>query len=332
MAFAFHHEDLHNVNEWVFRLKELVISHGGAVLASGDGLAAYSASGDVCTSIQSTVSPTATAANSLSNTNAWIRLRLPGGVGRPELLLWRRTSGSSTFIAFVSVLGFTGGSPSATVAPTAADQCRILGTNDTTAQDVYTESLTSYVSCHLDACFGDVDEDYAFYVLIRRAHARDIGGFFFDATDGAKAGDAYPYLFSWVRGTISTSTTFLQVTSTGFPSDSNRTEFFWGRNAEGTDTGFRPYTFVVPTEFHSEADPYGTFRYIGAPRYARFGNQRTPPTNLTDGWPEKGASRLFVGTGNGAAAELAIITTPDNGLCIDNGRFILRWDGTAPRM
>jgi len=329
MAFTFYHELHHTANDWMFRLKELLVANGGVVLASGDGLAAYGASSDVCTVIQHPTGPTTTLANSFANNLAWARIRMPGGSGRPEVLLQHRTTGSSTWCAWVSQAGFSGGSPSATVRPTATDEFRILGSADTTGEEICEVSLSYYISCHLDACFGDVDENYAFYVTLRRVHTRNMCGLFADAVADPDAGDTNPYVFSWVRGTL--NTLFMNIPTT-LPADSSRSGFFWAANAEGNEPGYRLYGFSVPMEFQAEADPYGTYRYIGAPYYVRNGIQRSPATASNQGSVVKGKSRLFVGAGNGAAPEFAVITTPDSGLCLDEGRYILRWDDTSPRL
>ena len=57
-------------------------------------------------------------ANNLGNTSAWFRVAAPGG---SREWLFQRGSGDATWTVSRSIAGFTGGSPSATTAGTAAD-------------------------------------------------------------------------------------------------------------------------------------------------------------------------------------------------------------------
>jgi len=99
------------------RIKDRWVLGGGwSVMASGDGASAYGASSDVITADSG--------ANSFANytsgsSSAWIRLRMTGSTR--ELLIIRGTN-STTWTVKYSLLGFSGGSPSATAAPTATDQ------------------------------------------------------------------------------------------------------------------------------------------------------------------------------------------------------------------
>jgi hypothetical protein len=87
----------------------LVASAQWSVVASGDGSTLYGASSDVITNDSG--------AGSMANTNAWMRLRRTGTTF--EYLLFR--TGAATWTFRASALGFLGGSPSATVQPTATD-------------------------------------------------------------------------------------------------------------------------------------------------------------------------------------------------------------------
>lgn len=87
----------------------LVASAQWSVVASGDGASLYGASSDVITADSG--------AGSMANNNAWMRLRRTGTTF--EYLLFR--TGATTWTLRASALGFLGGSPSATVQPTATD-------------------------------------------------------------------------------------------------------------------------------------------------------------------------------------------------------------------
>lgn len=98
------------------RLKDRLVAAGWTVAASGDGRLAYEAAGDAITADSG--------AGSLDASGAWMRLR-PGS-GTRELLILRGSS-STTWTVRYSAVGFSGGSPpSATTAPTAADQQNLI--------------------------------------------------------------------------------------------------------------------------------------------------------------------------------------------------------------
>lgn len=97
------------------RLKTRLVAAGWTVVASGDGRSAYGASSDVITADSG--------AGSLDASGAWLRLR-PGS-GTRELLIIRGAS-VTTWTVRYSAAGFSGGSPSATTAPTAADQQNLI--------------------------------------------------------------------------------------------------------------------------------------------------------------------------------------------------------------
>ncbi len=97
------------------RLKTRLVAAGWSVIASGDGRSAYGASSDVITADSG--------AGSLDASGAWMRLR-PGS-GTRELLIIRGGA-STTWTVRYSAAGFSGGSPSATTAPTAADQQNLI--------------------------------------------------------------------------------------------------------------------------------------------------------------------------------------------------------------
>ena len=94
---------------------------GWTIKESGDGLAAYSSTGSVFTN------GGVTGANGFDNSGAWLRIAMPGTVGR-EFCIVRGSSTNFLAIAVSPANKFISGSPSATVAPTASDQQFLLGT------------------------------------------------------------------------------------------------------------------------------------------------------------------------------------------------------------
>lgn len=102
------------------RLKTRLVAAGWTVAASGDGRSAYGASSDVITDVITADS----GAGSLDASGAWMRLRMGGGATRE--LLFVRGGASTTWTVRYSAAGFSGGSPSATTAPTATDQQALI--------------------------------------------------------------------------------------------------------------------------------------------------------------------------------------------------------------
>lgn len=115
------------------------------VVASGDGASAYGSASDVITADSG--------ANSFANysagtANAWCRIRV---VGTTREILITRGSASTTWWMRYSLLGFSGGSPSATVPPTATDQQNMIGTALTGTQLLPTDGTYQVSICVDDA-------------------------------------------------------------------------------------------------------------------------------------------------------------------------------------
>ena len=97
-------------DEAMYFLKQHLTTNLWMVVESGDGRMAYGV-GDMLYATSGS--------NSFDEPGAWCRLQMPGTTR--EYLIIRKSDSRSWTIRY-SVAGFTGGSPSATVAPTAADQ------------------------------------------------------------------------------------------------------------------------------------------------------------------------------------------------------------------
>ncbi len=110
----------------LFHLKTLLLSAGWIVTSSGDGLAAYSAVGDIITSDGAGV-------GGMGNANAWIRLQQPAGGAAPysgvRELVYQNGAllGTSIRAKYSYSDGFVGGAPSAIQTPSATDEVFYLG-------------------------------------------------------------------------------------------------------------------------------------------------------------------------------------------------------------
>lgn len=103
----------------MYIFKEFLKQLGWTVQSSADG-SSYSADSDIITSGNS-------GANGFGNNSAWFCARDPSGLR--EMVVQRGTGNTTWRMKWSHVARFTGGSPSATVPPTATDQQMVAGTD-----------------------------------------------------------------------------------------------------------------------------------------------------------------------------------------------------------
>jgi hypothetical protein len=110
----------------MYLLKTTLVSAGWTVTSDSDGSTYNATGGQVTTG--------ATGAGGLGNVRAWIRLQAPTvGSNTREITIQRSNSGVGATddrawrIKYSANAGFTGGSPAATVTPSAADEVFMLG-------------------------------------------------------------------------------------------------------------------------------------------------------------------------------------------------------------
>src|SRR3990172_4448991 len=135
MSFIFNHSTPTTGAVAVYELKELLVDAGWTVKSSGDGIGAYSSSGDVITSGLDVVS------GGLGNEYAWFRIKEPTGTGahKREFTFqrgggvydangyWRiKYSHEDTFTG--APIG--GGSSDTDTTPSATDEAIIVGNGD----------------------------------------------------------------------------------------------------------------------------------------------------------------------------------------------------------
>jgi hypothetical protein len=118
MAFAWNKSTPLTGAEAIFNLKALLKLQGWTVVTSGDG--AVFAPGDV-------ILVPGAGPGGMANTRAWFRIRSPGGAGVPEFLIQRSTINLNWRILHSLTAGFSGGAPSPTVTPSAADGVTLWG-------------------------------------------------------------------------------------------------------------------------------------------------------------------------------------------------------------
>lgn len=201
-------------------LADMLMTAGWTYQGSGDGLSGYSAAGNVFTG-------TGTGALGWNNANAWARLQDPLGV--KEYVFQNVTqNGVGVRIKFSKTAKFTGGSPSATTAPTATDQIHVAGNSGSASSRWVSYGLNSNGAARNAVVFHGMAQDtapYGFWVI-----GVDYGtnipktAFIVDPVRGVGADpDPYVYLFSG-PGVNATTYALTQYTSANF----------WNPDVEGS--------------------------------------------------------------------------------------------------
>ncbi len=200
----------------MYSLVSTLMSAGWTKPADSDGTV-YSSSGVQVTS-------GASGTNGLGNTSAWVRLKAPavnqGTVvnQQRELIILRGNAAGDTAwkIKYSASAGFTGGSPAATVTPTAADEVYMLGT---ASDSVGTSWMGTNATYRWNIIVGGAAEFYSF-----AAFAVTIGTI--TATNGialdAMVTDSYPSLdvdpaVMYVSATTSFMNTTTVISNSTFP-------------------------------------------------------------------------------------------------------------------
>jgi len=143
----------------MFQLVQTMISGGWVQMGSGDASTFNnSAAGPVVNG--------GAGATGLGNNAAWIRLEAPlqtfgGASSNREFCIQRGNADADWWIRYSVAGNFSGGSPSATVAPTAADQVNLYGTAQNAATGFFGTNNTYRCNC---MCY-DASGSYGFYLF-----------------------------------------------------------------------------------------------------------------------------------------------------------------------
>lgn len=275
----------------------LVASAQWSVVASGDGSALYGASSDVITADSG--------AGSMANTNAWMRLRRAGTTF--EYLLFR--TGATTWTWRASALGFLGGSPSATVQPTATDVVTFVSS----AQLFPTDNTYRWLVCVEDASPAHW---WAGAVPIGGGAPRTLMGHFPMRDGSYPSADVAPYMAigGYNATDIATVTLLTGVTAT---------RCFHSGTARGAQ-------FPNPT--NSFGTPVGT-----AGAHSMSGEELLVeiPCTVIDGGPTYYGPKGYVRDARYALSTIALCPTgthltQDTDTWVRLGALWLRWDAVEP--
>jgi hypothetical protein len=195
-------------NYWtiVYALKENLKARGWTVVRSGTGTSGtYNSSGDSITSA-GTASGTP---GQLSNVNTWFVIQDPSGAGGRQFCFSCNTVNRDDLwrIKYSATSGFSGGSPSATQVPSAADEVVLLGSGTDASPTMTNWWANASAGTHRWQCIIDDAAPYPF-ILINYISGGNPNGFFgIDACQFPAAGDVDPIVIMMCMADSSSATT-----------------------------------------------------------------------------------------------------------------------------
>jgi len=305
----------------MFQLVQTMISGGWVQMGSGD--ASTWATGSVGPVVNG-----GTGATGLNNNAAWIRLQTPtltfGGTSlKKEVLIQRGNADTDWWLRYSPAGNFSGGSPSATVAPTATDQVNLYGTAQSAATGFFPtlSNTATYSNC---MCY-DASGSYGFYLFTFPAGgaiAPLYTAFVFDPVTNGSSLDKDPYIWylsGWAANTFST---------THFGGDSSMFAFM------STTLTTANYVAVQAAQYYQYAtatvmlpagvgvDPFGSADTVWPIVYTRRSGFTT---NV--GYKGWGTIMKYPGVQRSLGGTLSVVTTNDY---INMNKIVLPWNGSNP--
>lgn len=162
-----------------WELIQMWVAAGASVLADSDGTT-YDADGGQVTSGGS-------GAGGLGNTSAWVRVQFPGG---REVTIQRGSNNQSWRIKYSAQAYFTGGTPSASQTPTAADQAIRCG-GGTDASPTFVTLLPTDASYKLYGC-ADSSSGAWWWAGALTSNGTQSSGMILDPLTAVLSGDTEP--------------------------------------------------------------------------------------------------------------------------------------------
>lgn len=175
----------------------LITNAGWILEGAGDGVSNFNNSG----SAGSIITGSGSGANGLQNNNAWVRLRTP--TGNRELLFQRGTANYNWWVQYSFSAGFSGGTPSATTAPTATDAKNISGGNSSGVNVFFTNDGTyrQQIAC-------DNASPYGFYSITYPTGGGECNSIQIMDPQISDSADADPYVFCFTNGNLTSNRIF----------------------------------------------------------------------------------------------------------------------------
>lgn len=296
----------------LYALKELLKTAGWTVPSSSDGTT-YNSTGDQITS-------SSTGTGGLNNSNAWIRIRMPTANNVNREFLFQRSSDSAFTARYSYSAGFVGGSPSATVLPTATDSV--------TLSNFVINSLANTQRAQIGA---DNEAPYGFYIInystvSSGSSSAEGGGMLFEPIQSGTGPplDPDPYVIYMAPAGNSFENNLNDDTATSSSTAGGRCWFGKGTAGE-VFTGIAACSLVASTTMFPGAggvNPYSLQMETAPMLWARVGD------TVTIGIKGFGSIMKWNGVSRGAGDTLSISTTRDR-ICYHDTNF--PWDGTVPQ-
>lgn len=309
----------------IFNLKTLLKAQGWTVPRSSDGTT-YNSTGDQ-------ISTGASGANGMDNARAWFVIQAQGATHRQFCFQRQNTVGVNTSyqwrVKYSKTAGFTGGSPAATVTPSAADEQVLLGAGTDASPTFAALFATTADGGFRHNLFADGYNACSFAWV--NTTGIPTHGFLFEPTVTPPAADVDPVVI-YINGIISASANG-GVAGTGcFQYESfirNNTKFFgyipggaWSTNMNGLAlmaSNAGTYKLVAPAGMNADADTKDEAYTVPLANF-------TTGTNLGD-WKGFSTNLAWSSVARATATTLTVSTTRDRVVVCD---VSLPWDGSVP--
>lgn len=315
------------------KLKEELVADGWSVARSGSGSGgAFNNAGDVH-------APGAAYGGTLDLANAWFELRAPATMTQRRSLLFQRPN--TTYAVWrvwysSDGTGFTGGAPSATARPTAADEQEVI--NGTAGSQQWFAGATA--AHKIDIIIGDAAEQHSFFIGFREMGEYIYrGGLALDVLQSAHALDQDPavmirmFAASSNKGTSneyfrSENTSFFTTSAFGPTSGMGGVGWFKKNLSGATWVSYIPNLQGLSIGFGSYND-LSSGRYIGqnnngrTPRWPNVIYARGSGFTTQKGY--KGRSRLLKYE---VLSPMGVRLTDDRSRLVV-GAYSLPWDGAS---
>lgn len=315
---------------------EMLISAGWVYKASGDGLAGYSSTGKIFTG-------TGSGALGWNNAKAWARVQSPSG----KEWLFQHDAAANTRFRYSPAAQFTGGSPSATVTPSATDAVTVRG-GGTDAVPTYGAWLSSLVTSGTVVFQGHASDDngYGFWFAGQASPSGAKSAcLIYDPVAGA-AEDPDPYVIHCATANACAQTTSNLAREYVLNSNDARSNLAPGGSTEGCfgfmDLAMSAFVYLEPAGYVCEGNTTfssGVVYVVGGARgVANPFNGKHESLPLMYMRPTYSTSTAHAGCGFKGWGKIARWTTQsrasfsdtlDNKAWIAYGAFWLAWDGTT---
>lgn len=317
--------------------KGLITNAGWILEGAGDGVSNFNNSG----SAGSIITGSGTGAHGFNNSGAWARLRTP--TGSRELLFQRGNATYNWWVQYSFSAGFTGGSPSATTAPTATDAYGIVGGNSNGVNTFNTNdgSYRQQIAC-------DSASPYGFYSITYPTGGGDCNSIQMMDPMSFDSSDNDPYVFMFSNGNINSNRIFPFGNSVAINCAATRIDTAPGNTSYGIPVGYlgkgQPGEgFVSLSVTWLECGPNISISIPGnvGTELNNFGDVEVPliwarnstnynTTNYGSPTGYKGVSSIlrWLATFRQTGMMLTVNTTGDR--LVINGVMTLPWNGTTP--